>query len=131
MEDNLWRKMTFDGRQHLMEGNILWKTTFDGKRPKMEDTLWWKTTFCRRQPLIEDDLILKMTFDGWEPFMEDLHWWNTAFQKCMQCLSFYSSPTIFNSLPSSTNTKFRFLLVCLKWAFMNYFNFADNNIMRF
>ena len=32
-------KLTFDGRQPLMEDNLGWKTIFDGKQPLMEDDL--------------------------------------------------------------------------------------------
>ena len=72
MEDDLWWKMTFDGRQPLMDGilwwktnivtgNIWWKTTFDGRQHLMEDRIWWKTTFEGRQHLI--DIWWKTTFD--------------------------------------------------------------------
>ena len=44
MEDSLWRKTTFDGRQPFMEED------FYGRQPLMEDT------FDGRQPLMEVDL---------------------------------------------------------------------------
>ena len=36
VEDNLWRKMTFRGRQPLVEDNLRWKTTFGGRHPLVE-----------------------------------------------------------------------------------------------
>ena len=50
MEDDLWRRTTFDGRQHLMEVDI------DGRHPLMEHDILWKTTFDGKQSLMEDDL---------------------------------------------------------------------------
>ena len=97
MEDDLWRKTTFDGRRPRMArltfvsvcpfmllqnnafGLSLCKTTFDGRRPLMEDHLWWKTAFDGRWPLMEDDLWWKTTFDGRRPLMEDPLWWKTTF----------------------------------------------------
>ena len=79
IEDNLWLKTTFDGRQPLMEDTLWWKATFDNE-------IWLKTTFNGRQPLIEatfderpplkeEDLLRKITFDGRWPLMDyDLHW---------------------------------------------------------
>ena len=32
IEDNLWYKITFDGRQILIEDNLWWKMTFDERR---------------------------------------------------------------------------------------------------
>ena len=88
MEDDLWRKTTFDGRRPRMArltfvsvcpfmllqnnafGLSLCKTTFDGRRPLMEDHLWWKTAFDGRWPLMEDDHLFvrwplwMTTFDG-------------------------------------------------------------------
>ena len=70
MEDDLWWKMTFDGRHPSME-EILWqKMTFYGRRPLMEDNLRWKTKFDGRQPLMEDTLRWKTTFDGRQPSLE-------------------------------------------------------------
>ena len=40
MENDLWRKTTFDRRQPLTEDNI-----FDGRRPLTEDDLWRKKNF--------------------------------------------------------------------------------------
>ena len=51
MEEDLWRKTTFDGRGPLTEDYLWWKTTFDRRGPLMEDALWWKTTFDGRQHL--------------------------------------------------------------------------------
>ena len=56
LEDNLWRKTTFDGRWPFTEDNLWQKTTFDRRWPLTEDDLWRKMTFDRRQPLTEDDL---------------------------------------------------------------------------
>ena len=36
MEDDFWRKTTFNGRQSLMEED------FDGRHPLMEDYLRWQ-----------------------------------------------------------------------------------------
>ena len=57
MEDNLWYKTTFDGRQPW------WKATFDGRQPLIENNLWWKTTFDGRWPMMEDNLWWKTTFN--------------------------------------------------------------------
>ena len=56
-EDNLWQKMTFDGRRPLMEDDIWRKTTFDGRQPWSEDDIW------QRRPSTEEDLQCKTTFD--------------------------------------------------------------------
>ena len=37
MEDDLWRKTTFGGRQPLVEDELRWKTTFGGRQPSVED----------------------------------------------------------------------------------------------
>ena len=50
MEDNLWWKTTFDGRQPLTEDNLLWKMTFDQRQPLMEET------FDEIRILFEDNL---------------------------------------------------------------------------
>ena len=42
VEDNFWRKTTFDGRWPLVEDDHSWKTNFDGRRPLIEDELWLK-----------------------------------------------------------------------------------------
>ena len=117
MEDDLWRKTTFDGRRPRMArltfvslcafmllqnnafGLSLCKTTFDGRRPLMEDHLWWKTAFDGRWPLMEDDrLFCKMTF------MDDDLWWrvpskwwwcsiclrSSSFLRLSECLMSYS-----------------------------------------
>ena len=63
MEDNLWRKTTFDRRRPLTEDDFWWKTTFDERWPLTEDELWWKTSFDGRRPLTEYDLWHKTTFD--------------------------------------------------------------------
>ena len=36
MEDNLHWKMTFGGRQPLVDEEILWKTTCGGRRPSLD-----------------------------------------------------------------------------------------------
>ena len=79
MEDNLWWKTAFDGRQPLMEYNLWWETILDGRQPLMEDNIWWKTTFDGRQHLMEDDHCWKMTFDGRLSLMKDYFWLNTNF----------------------------------------------------
>ena len=71
MEDDLWRKTTFDERWPLMEDDLWQKTTFDGRRTLTEDEFWRKTTFDTRRPLMEDDLLQKTPFDGRQPSMED------------------------------------------------------------
>ena len=93
MDDALWWKRTFDGREHFIEDkfqwkttldddNLQWKTTFDGRQPSMEDNLWWKTTFDRRRPLMEDNIWWKMTFDWRQPLMEDnLRWKTTSYRE--------------------------------------------------
>ena len=60
MTDNLWWKMTFYGRQPLMEDtfdeeDLWWKTNFDARRPLMEDYLWWETIFDGRRPFLKDE----------------------------------------------------------------------------
>ena len=55
--DNLRWKMTFTGRQPLVEDdlwckNLRCKTTFGGRQPSVDDNLQWKTTFCGRGPLV-------------------------------------------------------------------------------
>ena len=69
MEEDLWWKATFDGRQHLMEDNLWWKTAFNERWPSLKKTtfdrrLQWTTTLGWRHPLIQDNLRLKTTFDG-------------------------------------------------------------------
>ena len=81
MEDDLWRKTTFDGRHPLMEDDLWRKKTFDGRQPLTEDDLWRKTTFDGRRPLKEDNLWQKTTFDGRWPLMEDNLWWMTTFDR--------------------------------------------------
>ena len=41
-----WWKMTF------VEEDVWWRTTFGGRQPFVEDDLWWKTTFGGRQPSV-------------------------------------------------------------------------------
>ena len=48
MEGILKWKITFDGRQTLIEG------TFEGQQPLPEDTFLWRTTFDERWILMED-----------------------------------------------------------------------------
>ena len=58
-----------------MEDNLWWKTTFGGRQPSVEDNLWWKTTIRGRQPLVEDDLRWKATLGGRRSLVEgDLRW---------------------------------------------------------
>ena len=50
VEDDLWWKTTFYGRQPsveqpLVEENLQWRTTFGGRRLSLEDDLQWKMTF--------------------------------------------------------------------------------------
>ena len=82
IEDNLWWKTTFHGR------DIRWKTTFHGRQPSMEDDLRWKTTFDgrrldRRRPLMKDVLRHKTIFDGRPPLMED----NRVFPTAALCVA--------------------------------------------
>ena len=37
MEDDLWWKMTFIGKQRLVEDDLWWKMTFGGRQPSVED----------------------------------------------------------------------------------------------
>ena len=95
-EEELWWKMTFDGRRILwkttfdgrqsfkednfwMEDHLQWNTTFDRRWPLMEDDVWWKTTFNGRCPLMEDTLWRKKTFDWRWPSMKDDLWWKMSF----------------------------------------------------
>jgi len=92
MEDNLWRKTTFDRRRPLTEANFWWKTTFDERWPLTEDDLWWKTTFDGRHPLMEDELCWKTTFAGRRPLTEDDLWRNTTFdgrRPSIGCIVYY------------------------------------------
>ena len=75
MEEDLWRKITFEGRQHLV------KTTSDRRRPLTEDDLWRKITFDGRQPLMEDDRWQMTTFDGRWPLTEDDLWRKMTFDE--------------------------------------------------
>ena len=73
MEDYLWWKTTFDGKQPSMEDNLLWKTIFDGRQTSMEDDLQWKTTFDGKQPSMEDK------FRWMHPLVEGNLWWKISF----------------------------------------------------
>ena len=53
MEDDLWGKTTYGGRQPLLKDDLGWKTTFSERRPVVEDDLQWKTTFSGRRPLLD------------------------------------------------------------------------------
>ena len=86
MENNLWRKTTFDGRRHLTEEELWRKTTFDRWQPLTEDDPWWKMTFDGKQPLTEDDLWRKTTFDGRQPLMEDDLWRKMTFDRVYSIL---------------------------------------------
>ena len=65
MEDTLWWKTIFDGRQPLMEDNLWLKTTFDGIWHLIDEEIWWKTTFDK-----EDALLWTTTFNWRCPLME-------------------------------------------------------------
>ena len=67
MEDTLWWKTNFDGRQFLMESDLWWKTTFDGRWPLLEDNLWWKISFDQGWHLMEDNLWWKKDDLWWKP----------------------------------------------------------------
>ena len=54
LEDNLWWKTSFGGRQPSVEDDFRWKTPYSGRRPTAEDNLWWKMTFVGRKLLVED-----------------------------------------------------------------------------
>ena len=56
-EDGLWWKMTFIGRQPLVEDEPRWKATFGGRQTSLEDNLQWKTTFDGRRPLVVTPLL--------------------------------------------------------------------------
>ena len=58
----------------LMEDNLYWKTTFDGRQPLIGNTFWWKTPFYKRWPLMEEDLWWKTAFDGGQLFFFDKRW---------------------------------------------------------
>ena len=47
MEYDLWWKMTFDGRQPLMEDNLRWETTFQGEVKKVKFSMWTAAAFTR------------------------------------------------------------------------------------
>ena len=55
--------------------DLWWKITFDGKEPMMKGKIWWKSNFDRRPSLMEDNLWRKMTCDGRQPLMKDIIWW--------------------------------------------------------
>ena len=59
MEDDLWQKMIFDGRQPLTEDDFWWKTKtpFGVGRRSLEDNLQRKKNLYGRQPLMEDDFL--------------------------------------------------------------------------
>ena len=55
--------------KNFMEEELWWKMSFDGRQPLMEENLWWKTNFDGRQPLIEYDI------DGrWSLLKDNLCW---------------------------------------------------------
>ena len=58
LKDNLQWKMTFGGRQPLVEDNLWWKTTFSGGWPLVENNLRWRTTFSGRQPSVDPCMLL-------------------------------------------------------------------------
>ena len=64
MEDDLWRKTTFDERWPLTQYDLWRKMTFDGRWPLTGDNLWRKTIFEGRRPSTEDNLQWKTTFNG-------------------------------------------------------------------
>ena len=73
-EDDLWRKITFEGRLPLTEDDLWQKMTLDIRWPLTEGNLWRKTTFDGRRHSTDDDLRQKMTFDGRHPLAEDNLW---------------------------------------------------------
>ena len=83
-------KMTFGGRQPLLEDDLWWKTTFGGRQPSMEDGVGGRRPlFGERQPSVEDNLRWKTTFVGRWLLVEDdillnkLH--NCIFQVISVC----------------------------------------------
>ena len=54
-----------------MEDDLYWKTTFGGRQPSVDDDFRWKTTFGGRRPLVEEDLRSKTTFGGRRLLVED------------------------------------------------------------
>ena len=85
MEDNLWWKATFDGRQPLLEDNLSRKTAFYGRWTLMEEDLWWKTIFDERQPLMEDNLWWETAFNGRWPSINAGILWRTT----LDCRRFF------------------------------------------
>ena len=53
MEDDLWWKTTFSGRQSSVEDNLQWKMTFSGRQSLLEDDRRWKKALGGRQPLVD------------------------------------------------------------------------------
>ena len=95
MENGLWWKMTFDGRQPLMQDDLWWKMTFNGRQPLLEDNLQWKPICDGRRHLIEDNLDERrffmednlwsnMTFDGRRLSRKYNLWWKTNFYEGQQ-----------------------------------------------
>jgi len=76
-------KGTKRGRWPSMEDNLWRKTTFDRRRPLTEDDFWWKTTFGEIWPLTEDELWWKTTFDGWQTLTEYNLRWKTTLIGCI------------------------------------------------
>ena len=72
MDDDLWWRTTFDGRQPLIEDNLWWRMTFGEKRSLIEDVLLWKTTYD------VGHLWWKMSFDGRWPLIENNLWWKST-----------------------------------------------------
>ena len=56
VEDKIWRKTTFGGRQRSLEDDLQWKTTFVEGGTLTEDDPLWRATFGGRHPSVEDDL---------------------------------------------------------------------------
>ena len=47
-----------------------WKMSFGGRQPVVEDDLWWEMTFGGRRLMVEDDLWGKTTFIGGRPLVD-------------------------------------------------------------
>ena len=126
MEDTIWWKITFEGRQYSLEDNFQWKTPFYGRQLSKEEELWWKKTFNGRVPLIENNHCWKTTFNGIKPSLEEARVWhyrpslifykNNVKKKSFTCTCIYASwGDLHEKYPGSSllSYKFRFQRIWL------------------
>ena len=85
MENNLWWKTTFGGRQPLVKDSPQLKTSFGGRWPSVEDTLPLNTTFDGRRALVEGCLhtILYYIHLHWKPSLSEINS-NITFKKYLE-----------------------------------------------